>query len=63
MSVKVCPKCGKSMTAQEYTLALPGYIDPKFRKPTGERVSVQQGLPIHVYCCLQGCRYIELYEE
>jgi len=63
MSDKLCPKCGKQMTPQAYTLGLPGYIDQSVPNRTGNRISTQQAFPVVAYWCADGCRYIELYAE
>jgi hypothetical protein len=64
MDQKICPKCGKSMNAQNFMMGLPGYIDqiPGVPTRTGDRVTTKQALPIQVYLC-EACRFLELYAD
>jgi hypothetical protein len=62
MERKICPKCGKTMNAHDFTLGLPGYLDQRVPTKTGDRVTTRQALPIQVYLC-EGCRFLELYAD
>lgn len=59
---KTCPKCSKERGIESVTLALPGYLDPRFRKDSGEKISVKQALPVRIVLCPH-CNYIELYRD
>ena len=59
---KRCPKCGAERELQSVILALPGYIDPKYKRPTGDSISLKDVLPVRVVLC-PGCQYIELYRD
>jgi hypothetical protein len=60
---KVCPKCGRNMKCVETVLGLPAYIDPDKRHGSGEKINLKDAYPAVAYCCVEGCRYIELWAE
>ena len=63
MEAKKCPKCGKMLTAHDFTFGLPAYLHPRASATTGEAITTRQALPIILYYCAPECRYIELYME
>jgi hypothetical protein len=62
MSVKdepgTCPKCSTKMLLEASTVALPGFIDPRYQKDSA--VSVKKVIPVRCRFCPK-CRYVELF--
>jgi hypothetical protein len=57
-----CPKCHADRTLLDTSFALPGYIDPRFKKDSGESINPASALPVRLVLCPR-CHYLELYHD
>ncbi len=57
-----CPKCHADRTLLDTTFGLPGYIDPRLNKDSGENINLTSALPVRLILCPR-CHYLELYHD
>ena len=46
-----CPKCHADRTQLDTSFGLPGYIDQRVKKDSGESISLTSALPVRVILC------------
>ena len=57
-----CPKCHADRTLLDTSFGLPGYIDPRCNKDSGESTNLTSVLPVRLVLCPR-CHYLELYHD
>ena len=57
-----CPKCYTDRTVLDTSFGLPGCIEPRPKKNSGENVNLASVLPVRIVLCPR-CHYLELYHD